>query len=205
MYWKMSVDLSRPLISNMGAHDPLEGLICAESVIKAIPEKAKDLASFIHDMKQLCAGKDWDTTDDLGIGGLLLNAIRVSELEKEKELPEEIKPEKLMADSLKGMRVYKGRFDQSRPASQRLPFRECGLSLGLRALLALNDPPEATRNLLDQLLSYHSMADDIEDFWKSQKNRQSSTWTDHLDINSVSLASSMVAEYHPYAYTLSGE
>ena len=29
MYWKMSTDLSRPLVFSMGAHDPLEGLILA--------------------------------------------------------------------------------------------------------------------------------------------------------------------------------
>ncbi len=27
MYWKMSVDLSRPLVASMGHHDPLDGLI----------------------------------------------------------------------------------------------------------------------------------------------------------------------------------
>ena len=27
MYWKMSIDLSRPLVSSMGQHDPLDGLI----------------------------------------------------------------------------------------------------------------------------------------------------------------------------------
>jgi hypothetical protein len=204
MFWKMSVDLSRPLISNMGAHDPLEGLICAESVIKAAPAKEKELASFVKDMEKLCAGKDWFTTDDLGIGGLLLNAIRVSELAKEKGLPEEIRPEKLMANSLEGMKMYARKFDKNRPASQRLPFRECGLSLGLRALLGLNDLSKAAVIFFNQLLSYLPLADDIEDFWRSRQNRQSSTWSDHLDINEVSLASSMTAKYYPYAYTLSG-
>ena len=27
MYWKMSIDLSRPLVDSMGQHDPLDGLI----------------------------------------------------------------------------------------------------------------------------------------------------------------------------------
>lgn len=29
MYWKMSVDLTRPLVPSMGHHDPLDGLITA--------------------------------------------------------------------------------------------------------------------------------------------------------------------------------
>lgn len=31
LYWKMSVDLSRPLVHSMGAHDPLDGLVEAVS------------------------------------------------------------------------------------------------------------------------------------------------------------------------------
>jgi hypothetical protein len=27
MYWKMSIDLSRPLVPSMGHHDPLDGFI----------------------------------------------------------------------------------------------------------------------------------------------------------------------------------
>ncbi len=27
MYWKMSIDLTRPLVSSMGQHDPLDGFI----------------------------------------------------------------------------------------------------------------------------------------------------------------------------------
>ena len=31
MYWKMSIDLSRPLVASMGQHDPLDGFVtCAE-------------------------------------------------------------------------------------------------------------------------------------------------------------------------------
>lgn len=203
MYWKMSVDFSRPLISNMGAHDPLEGLVCVENVINAAPGKSEELKPFIKDMEQLCAGKDWFTTDDLGIGGLLINAIRVSDLAKEKKLPESIRPEKLMANILEGLKIYARKYDKNRPATQRLAFRECGLSLGLQSLWGLNDRSKATFDLFSQLLSYLSMADEMEDFWRNQQNRQNSTWSDHLDINEVSLASSMVAKYHPNAYFLS--
>lgn len=54
MYWKMSIDLSRPLIASTGAHDPLEGLICAESILEFAPEKSPELNPLIHDFKKLC-------------------------------------------------------------------------------------------------------------------------------------------------------
>ena len=44
MYWKMSIDLSRPLIKTMGTHDPLEGLICAVSILERVPEKHHNLS-----------------------------------------------------------------------------------------------------------------------------------------------------------------
>ncbi|MDD5167966.1 MAG: hypothetical protein PHN75_04045, partial [Syntrophales bacterium] len=38
MYWKMSIDLSRPLVPSMGHHDPLEGLI-TYSELRAAAER----------------------------------------------------------------------------------------------------------------------------------------------------------------------
>lgn len=200
MYWKMSIDLSRPLISNMGAHDPLEGLMCAESVLQAVPEKEPELSNFIYDMERLSEGRDWTTSDDLGIGGLLLNAVRAVRLAEVKELSEAIKPEKLMADSLEGLKMYIRGYDKNRPSEKRLAFRECGLALGLRALSGLLKRPEAVVNLYNQLFEFIPLADEIEDFWNFSFNRTASTWIDHLEINEVSLASSMAAKYYPHAF-----
>ncbi|CAM3844942.1 hypothetical protein POKO110462_21915 [Pontibacter korlensis] len=199
MYWKMSIDLSRPLVPSMGAHDPMEGLICAESAREAAPDKASELEPLISDFKKLCTGRDWSTTDTLGIGGLLLNTLRAAELASAQgTLPEEIRPEKLLADSLYGLKVYARMHEANRPARQRLAFRECGLSLGLRALSGMKE--QVTALDLGELDRFIPLADAIEDFWSNPANQQAPTWTEHLDINAVSLAASMVAGHYPHAF-----
>lgn len=202
MYWKMSVDLSRPLVQAMGAHDPLEGLMCAESILEVAPEKAVDLGRLIEAFELMCNGQDWSTTDPLGIGGLLLNAVRAAELSLTNiPLPGDIRPEKLLADSIDGLTVYSRIYNPKAAAIGRLAFRECGLSLGLRAAQALKDRSTEYRLNLDQLDEYIPLAEYIENFWQNADNRNSSTWTEHLDINTVSLASSIVAEHYPFAFS----
>jgi len=88
MYWKMSIDLSRPLVPSMGQHDPLDGYITYRQV-QATAEKdtertaSQDLASEIADMARMCEGKIWTTDDPLGIGGLLCNAYTTAQLSLE--------------------------------------------------------------------------------------------------------------------------
>jgi hypothetical protein len=59
MYWKMSIDLSYPLVSSMGHHDPLDGLITYRQLQSTAPMAPKksiwlDLSSEITDMAALC-------------------------------------------------------------------------------------------------------------------------------------------------------
>ncbi|MFD2515212.1 hypothetical protein ACFSRY_15165 [Pontibacter locisalis] len=198
MYWKMSIDLTRPLVTSMGAHDPLEGLICAESARLATPQKANDLEPLIKDFETLCAGQDWATTDPLGLGGLLLNAVRAAELGTSlRHLPEEIKPEKLLTDSLDGLKVYAKINNLEAPAQNRLAFRECGLSLGLSTLCSKQQQLKEQGLDVDAFTAYFHLANAIEDFWGNPDNQRVSTWIDHKDINTVSLAASLVANYAP--------
>lgn len=41
---------------------------------------------------------------------------------------------------------------------------------------------------------YISLADTIEDFWMIPEHQQSTTWDEHVDINSVMLATSLAPE-----------
>ena len=194
MYWKMSIDLSRPLVTSMGAHDPLEGLICALSVVEKVPEKRVQLQPLIQDLKECCQGLDWSTTDPLGIGGLLLNIARIVNLPvSNDDLPGYIKPEKLLADCLFGLEAYSQMHDPNLHASQRLAFRECGLSLGLRVLIGLKEKTIHSELNFSKLDPFIFLADEIEEFWIDPQNQNSSTWTEHLDINSVTLATSLIA------------
>ncbi len=85
MYWKMSIDLSYPLVGSMGQHDPLDGFITYLQ-LQAIAAKASgksrefDLSAEIADMAVLCKGKRWETDDPLGIGELLSAAYKLAQL-----------------------------------------------------------------------------------------------------------------------------
>ena len=42
LYWKMSIDLSRPLVPSMGQHDPLDGYITYSQLQSCLPEGQAD-------------------------------------------------------------------------------------------------------------------------------------------------------------------
>jgi len=200
MYWKMNVDLTRPLVTSMGAHDPLEGYICAKSISDVLPEKANDLIGITRDLEMICKGRDWSTTDALGIGSLLLNAVRSAILSSGGvHLIEGVRPEQLLTDALSGLHTYATQmYSPNQPPEYRLAFRECGLSLGLRVL---TEPKDKSSELnLDVTKRFNPLAEDIEIFWVDPVNQNASTWTNHLDINEVSLASSLIAKVYPNSF-----
>lgn len=187
MYWKMSTDLSRPLVTSMGAHDPLEGMILALSLQQKVSLMAEEIEPLIWKFSELCSGQSWVTSDSLGIGGLLLNARKAVALEKSGvDLPEAVKAQKLVEDSKESLEKFKKVFIPQQKAEQRLAFRECGLSLGLRVIC---DSEEKASEFEEYLI----LADKIEDFWSNEENQQASSWKDHLNINEIALASSLIA------------
>lgn len=209
MFWKMNSDLTRPVIESMGAHDPLEGLVCVISAMDSVPEACPALKPFKNYLEALCQDMNWFTTDSLGIGGLLLNAARSSELSTNKKvLPPSIRPGYLFADSIAGLQAFsKQIYNGMQSAESRLPFRECGLSLGIRVLYGLRDKHQSNNvnNDIDfnELGKYLYLVEDIEEFWSRPSNQQSSTWAEHQDINSVTLASSLLAARHPQVFCAS--
>lgn len=200
MYWKMSTDLSRPLLTGMGSHDALEGLICAVSLKEAVPEMAVELEPVTLQFYTMCKNQNWSTTDSLGIGGLLLNGLKAAGTGKDEDLPPSSKPDKLLKECILSLESYLNMNETKEPASRRLAFRECGLSLGLRSVLGMKDRLSAKGLLLESLENFRSLAKQIEDFWKKPSNQHVSTWTDHLNINTVSLASSLVAAHYPEVF-----
>ena len=137
MYWKMSIDLSYPLVTSMGHHDPLDGLItCSElqAGINSNSEGLFDLTDEIEGFAAMCRGKDWTTDDLLGTGGLLSDALRIAQLMGKGGFPQE----GLLNDILEACRIGLHAFSRSgllnAPVSYRLAFRELGLSIGLHAV-----------------------------------------------------------------------
>ncbi len=86
------------------------------------------------------------------------------------------------------------------PDSQRLPFGECGLSLGLRTLSRMKGRLKAAGLEFGALDPYLPLATDIEDFWRSPQGQDAASWKEHLDINAVTLAASLVASRQPDAF-----
>ncbi len=207
MYWKMSIDLSYPLVASMGHHDPLDGLItCHELQAKqaADSECALDLIGEIEGFATMCRGKDWTTDDPLGLGGLLSDIFRVSQLMAREASPQvDLLPALLEASRI-GLQAYARTGLLKAPAHYRLPFRELGLSIGLHALKRLNqlfqERPEifekqrSLRGQVESLKRYISMAETIEAFWLKPANREEPTFTDHYDINTVMLATSLAPD-----------
>ncbi|RUO58725.1 hypothetical protein [Pseudidiomarina insulisalsae] len=201
LYWKMSIDLSRPLVPMMGAHDPLEGLLCAMQTFAETGTFKYEFDGYIARLKELCASSHWATEDPLGAGSLLLDVVRATELQAFMELPPAVKPQRLMRDAQQSLEVIYENFDTGAPAHARLAFRDCGLSLGLRCLQASVPFIEANGVEVQIEPEIWQLADDIEDFWSDARNQEASSFQNHLDINEVTLASSLLASSQPEIFT----
>ena len=139
MVWKMSTDLSRPLVASMGQHDPLDGLItCAqlETAAASRPSAAPgpDLQRAIADFAAMVDGGDLRTADPLGLGGLLADACRVAQLMARGAFEDGVLLGRLLAAAREGLVDYSRDGDWQRPPSRRLAFRELGLAIGLAAI-----------------------------------------------------------------------
>lgn len=201
LFWKMNTDLSYPLVPSTGAHDPLEGLVCCKRIENRLPDKASQLAPLIRDFETLCTHRNWSTSDSLGIGGLLLNTAHTCEvLQKGANFIKEVEPGNLFQQSLTSLRMFSDSFEPQKDAHQRLAFRECGLSLGIRSLYGRKDEWKDLELSFESLYPFLPLAQQVETFWTLEKNRLSRTWKDHEDINSIMLASSLIALQQPQVF-----
>ena len=208
MYWKMSIDLSYPLVTSMGLHDPLDGFLTyhqlqatAEKVSK--PSSRLDLNAEIADLANSCKGKDWVTDDPLGIGGLLCDAFKLAQLIIFHHLKQADLLETLLDSSLRGLGFYARRSPLDLPVDYRLAFRELGLSLGLRAVKKLHGLIEQNSHFfhkqsplhsqVERLMRYSRLREQIETFWCERTNREANNWMEHRHINMVMLATSLSA------------
>lgn len=206
MYWKMSIDLSRPLVPSMGQHDALDGLItylqCMATAMDD-PEMGAELnlGTEISEAITMCEDKDWFTDDALGIGGLLTDAFKVTQLTVHCNLQLRDMLSTLLNAAKHGVDAFSLTDTLNYPADYRLAFRELGLVIGLQTIEKMiqmvQQYPEhfpAQQSLLSELgdfSPYLPLIKKIETFWLTAKNQQSNTWTEHIDINTVMLATSL--------------
>jgi hypothetical protein len=208
MYWKMSIDLSNPLVESMGHLDPLDGFVTYNQLKATTKQFRKvtfpDLEAEIHDMADMCEGISWVTDDPLGIGDLLLNAFKLLQLiingnSKGKDLLEN-----LLDSSFQGLKYFANRNPLKLPAEYRLAFREFGLSIGLHAVQKIQKligqkpaffhKKHPVHVWIESLMRNAPMGEMIEKFWLESTNRKASTWIEHRDINMVMLATSLAPD-----------
>ena len=208
MYWKMSIDLSYPLVPSMGHHDPLDGFIIYNE-LQATAEKfsgvsAPDLTAEISDMAAICEGKNWMTEDPLGIGDLLCNAYKAAQLATGGNFEQTDLPGILLDSSLPGLEAYSRTNSLELPADYRLAFRELGLAIGLKAIERLRDlikrtpvssnVQRAVYPLIEAVMEYVPLSERIATFWLDHRNKEDGSWTEHRDINMVMLATSLAPD-----------
>lgn len=178
MYWKMSIDLSRPLIPAMGAHDPLDGLVAAATL---------GLTVEVRELERVCNGHRWATADALGAGGLLLDALHLARLvaRGRKELQD------FFADVLEDAEgsVEAAAATLGGPATRRLAFRELGFALGLHAVEPLAQHADVRR-----LRRFAPLAEELENSWLAPAHQSAAIWTAHRHINAVTLAACLAPE-----------
>ena len=206
--WKMSIDLGRPLVPSMGQHDPLDGFItCLElrhtASLFASASAGPDLDDAIAGFGQMVEDGDWVTADPLGIGGLLMDAERLHLLVIRAGLPYQELLRSLLTAALDGLRQYTRMGELDQPVSHRLAFRELGLAIGLQAIARTEQDARAgthsdsngaqVRYLLDSLAAHASLGLIIQRFWLDPAHRRHPTWTAHVDINDVMLATSLLS------------
>jgi hypothetical protein len=189
MYWKASIDLSRPLVASMGQHDPLDGFVTCIQLdvtreeMSATGPPVRDLAA---DFASMIDPRGLATGDPLGIGGLLIDAHRVAQLRQGGALAGERDLERALLDAATvGLDAYAASGELRRPASHRLAFRELGLAIGL-STLEQTTAAAAGRHA--------PLRAGLVSFWLRPEHRQTEGWTSHQDINDVMLATALRPE-----------
>jgi hypothetical protein len=206
MVWKMSIDLSYPLVSSMGQHDPLDGFVTYLELTQAASDEpsAPDLDAEIREMRSLCQGLRWETEDALGIGGLLTDGFRLAQL----VLPSGGEERDLLANVLGAAAASLDQHVRFRsldePLRFRLAFRELGLALGLRAVPRLKALADSKRAHLEEvgfpfsriedLAGHDPLRETIETQWREAARKGHESWMSHQDINTVMLATSLAPE-----------
>jgi hypothetical protein len=207
MVWKMSTDLSRPLVPSMGQHDPLDGLITCTQLettasLLSSTSHGPNLQHAIGDFAAMMAAIDIRTEDPLGLGGLLSDACRVAQLMARGAFRDDTLLDLLLAVAQEGLSLYSRHGDWQQAASRRLAFRELGLAIGLSAIeLPQKETEEDRRSVfasaelrarIQILVPHVALRSAIVSFWLDAEHQQSGAWLEHCDINEVMLATSLI-------------
>ncbi len=202
MYWKMSVDLSYPLVKSMGHHDPLDGFITymeIEEVAKLNPDFyfGLTLNREIEEFYTMTKDINLATSDSLGIGGLLSDILFLAQLNFQDYKDFLLK---MIEASIVSIEFYMKNNHLNYPAYYRLAFRELGLVIGIEGvkifddILKNNQFYEEIKFYIDVLKKFEFLEIEILDFWLDERNRENEIWIEHKEINEVMLATALLPE-----------
>jgi hypothetical protein len=209
MYWKMSIDLSYPLMSSMGHLDPLDGFVVYNQLQMTSSRNFKkseqmDISTEIADMEDICEEKTWVTDDPLGIGDLLVDSFKLAQLISNGYIERSDLLENLLDSALFGIETFVRGSALTLNAEYRLAFREFGLSIGLKAVQRMQkviqhnpSPFGSTHRInsrIEGLLRFAPYGEIIEKFWLEPENRKVIAWSEHRDINMIMLATSIAPD-----------
>jgi len=95
----------------------------------------------------------------------------------------------LLVASLQSLQAYL-QHDRSLtyPAEYRLAFRELGLAIGLEAIRKMK------QKVREPFSRFLPLGEEIVAFWSDDAHRENSTWQEHIDINSVMLATALAPD-----------
>ncbi len=191
MYWKMSIDLKRPLVLSMGQHDALDAWVTYQELQKIAHNER--LVFEIKEAKAMAEKMQMRSDDPLGIGGLLNAAFFLMQISQEKEI---VFLEQMLRSAFEGLDLYlRGDSRLNYSPDYRLAFRELGLAIGLTSVPKMRSfMPDSTT--IKALETYCPLGQKLLDFWAKPENQDNSTFKDHIDINSVMLATAL----HPEGY-----
>ncbi len=216
VFWKMSIDLSRPLVTSMGQLDALDGCTIFTQLLADQDnegdgngdEEASDeplrhsVARAAKDMKAMCRDASWFSDDELGIGGLLCCAAEQIHLIAQGAVVHDWLLDRMLGDALGSLDRYERFNPLGRSADSRLGFRELGLAIGLRSARPLAErvreggsrfhDPATIRLRLRGINTHRELGDRVLRFWTDETNQASSTWEAHHDINEVMLVTALI-------------
>ena len=202
MYWKMSTDLSRPLAASMGQHDALDAYVTylQLSVTAKMFGDDAGLGEELETAAAMAETMPLATEDPLGLGGLLIDAARVTQLIAAQDMPLRGLLRALLEAAGKGVQTYAGSETLRYPAAYRLAFRELGLCIGLHAvsLMELLNTSVLEYGVLEEQLeglqSFAALAEALELYWLDETHQRAAAWREHEDINAVMLATALLPD-----------
>ena len=194
----------------MGHLDPLDGFVAMERLAATARRLGVDDAALAGESAMLRSICDlvpsWATLDPLGLGGLLVEASHLIDLVADGSLRLDSLLPRVLADALRSLEASSIEREVEEPAERRLAFRELGLAIGLRAIdsaeTSIRDVPDRFGgdadaawflDHVDRIHRFRPLADRLEAAWLDPAAEASGRWNEHLDIDAVMLAASLVS------------